>query len=66
VDRGRIQTWTPTRKREVPLLAVSTRGAGRFAAIGTWEVFLSEYMESEEFDNDRLYLNLLQWLTSGE
>ncbi len=65
VDRGRIQTWTQTTKKEVPLVALSTHGAGRFAAIGTWEVFLSDYMDlKKNFDNAQLYLNLLQWLTS--
>lgn len=62
-DTGRILSWTTTANTEVPLLAVATSGGGRFAAFGTWMVFLSEYIESEEFNNRQLYLNLLRWLT---
>jgi hypothetical protein len=64
--RGKIMSWEPTANTEVPLLAVANYGAGRFAAIGTWEIFLSEYMESAELDNRQLYLNLLRWLTAGQ
>jgi hypothetical protein len=64
-DTGHILSWTETGDTEVPLLAVSSCGDGRFAALGTWEVFLSEYIESEEFGNRQLYQNLLRWLMAG-
>jgi hypothetical protein len=64
--RGKIVSWVPTANTEVPLLAVANYGDGKFAAIGTWEIFLSEYIESTELHNRQLYLNLLRWLTAGQ
>jgi hypothetical protein len=64
-DTGQILSWTATTNSQTPLVAVTPYGAGRFAAVGTWTVFLSEYLESVELDNRQFYLNLLHWLTAS-
>lgn len=64
-DTGQILSWTATTNSQSPLVAVAAYGAGRFAAVGTWTVFLSEYLESAELGNRQFYLNLLHWLTAS-
>ena len=39
-------------------------GDRKVVAIGTWEVFLTKYMEDDSLDNGRFCLNVLEWLSS--
>lgn len=61
-----IDRWEVRRSGAANLLAVSVVGAGRVAAVGGWKMFLDRFIDRAEYDNERLFENLLLWLAARD
>ena len=59
----KIAGYNPSQEKERPIIAKAAveQGQGKVVAIGTWKVFHDYFLDNPEFDNGRLFRNILTW-----
>lgn len=58
----RIREYYKDKQEQAPFLVASKHGKGKVVGIGSWKIFLNHFIEDEEIDNRRLFLNIIEWL----
>jgi hypothetical protein len=59
----KITAYDPSQDKERPIIAKAAVEEGKVVAVGTWKVFHDYFVERPEFDNDRLFQNILTWFS---
>jgi len=57
-----IRQYLEKRTESVPIVGASR--SGKVIAVGSWKMFLDDFVDLPNSDNCRLYQNILGWLTS--
>jgi len=57
-----IARYREKEKGSVPLIAASKNG--KVISIGGWKIFLDKFVDDPNYDNRRLYENILRWLVT--
>jgi len=57
----KIAAYNPSQEKERPIIAKAAVELGKVVAIGTWKVFHDYFLDNPEFDNGRLFRNILTW-----
>lgn len=57
-----IQDYVLDKRAPACFMVGLQHGAGRILAIGSWKIFLNEFIHNEPFDNRILFQNAISWL----
>ena len=61
-----IDDYVVQTRGHLPFLVALRAGLGRVVALGSWKIFLNDFVDDPQLDNKRLFRNCIRWLSGSD